>query len=76
MKRAVVGLEVEHVERAESRDDLLPGARRGIGGLPLIRQLGTTVTMVSGSVPTMVTAERSMMLRILTGCPAGQPITR
>jgi hypothetical protein len=47
-----------------------------IGGLPLMRQRGSTVTVVSGAVPTIVTAERSMMSRILTGCPAGQPTTR
>jgi hypothetical protein len=53
-----------------------PGLAAAIGGLPLMRQRGSTVTVVSGSVPTMVIAARSMMSRILIGCPAGQPTTR
>jgi hypothetical protein len=55
-----------------------PGIVASMGGLPLMRQLGLTVTVVFGFVPTTVTYDRSRMLKppIFTGCPAYQPSTR
>jgi hypothetical protein len=58
-----------------------PGRVAATGGLPLMRQLGFTVTTVFGLTPTTVTYDRSTMRPMPgklkgTGCPAGHPITR
>ena len=58
-----------------------PGSVAAIGGFPRIRQLGRTVTCVSGCTPTTVTYDRSMIVPNPgsddgTGCPAGQPTAR